>query len=997
MKIITASKIASAPLNASGLMWLEKAEGGQVTVDDIGDALQEFSRLFKAGIASKAEKLTLARAFPENRQYTEAAAKVGDDEPMVVGGPASVSLIDREGHLITTEALKKAFTKFMDNFRTRNAMVLHSDVQVGWALPAYITKGGQIFKSGVDDKGLFFICELRDDTKISEKVMKEISEGRLKSYSIAGSALKVQNMQKGLVPYMQVDDMELAEVTVCEKGVNQNAGFELLKAEMPQTGKIDKDQCDYRDATMEETMRGENCGHCKFFNAEDKTCDTVTGDIQPGDWCKIFAPMEQQPKHAKVVVVMRDNEKVDFKKSFDMWMEKTETVKDPLKAKESIATLQNFAGREKEHHQLLREYGFPSEQPSESARYTPVIETETDDDGIPRNIVGPWVVNEAGQDLGEKLDEDAPSYNQSEKAKNRKSGDAVQKMGFLFKAPSDDERRDADTRRSGPRGRIPAGQSASEREARIPRADAEQVRKIQRQRGRTGSTVPFQPAPGYVDSPRGRAEAAGASVRDAAESQAAFQRRAQELSPTARRTLRQERTRKTGERQRYFNRPTAVDPQNRTTPRGASFTGAPGQKKAKTAADIQREKQEAHEAGIRRMTEGIAQQRQQRVDAKKQQAGEESRARRGGFKGALTRAKQRAGRATERGMETARRIGGQFGTGVKSGMTSGKLEQGRDEKGRRTALPTASKRGREVGRGVAGLWRGFKDRPTNEAGDYMSYQGEGKTGKRARQVGRGGRKVYDWASGQMPFFSDEAKAKRETERTFAGSAVQPGGMAGRNMDYDGHVGEFKAHNERVQSTGNDTQEGFLHNLQRLGMTKDNQRMFNVRHGKHIGSKMQDDMHSHDFLAGEGKDWDIEIHPDFAQHADEIHAYLNEYKTHMSGAPGKGQGAQLKPGASSQNMEWTTPQTEQPAAAPQPQTPNPNAPQVQEIGSSQTAIGGAGGPKQTALSGTAQARKLDEQFKQSPEDVNVQWGLKSVKKSTIDVMLLKALGVRYVTK
>ena len=44
-------------------------------------------------------------------------------------------------------------------------MVLHSDVQVGWALPAYITKSGQIFKSGVDEKGLFFITELRDDTK----------------------------------------------------------------------------------------------------------------------------------------------------------------------------------------------------------------------------------------------------------------------------------------------------------------------------------------------------------------------------------------------------------------------------------------------------------------------------------------------------------------------------------------------------------------------------------------------------------------------------------------------------------------------------------------------------------------------------------------------------------------------------------------------------------------------------------------------------------------
>jgi len=475
MKPTTTSEIINKSFN--GLKWLEKADSGKVTLEDIGDALEEFARLFQAGISSKAETLTLARAFPNNRQYTEAAGNVGDDDPMVIGGPASVSLIDREGHLITTDALKKAFDKFMNNFRTRNAMVLHSDVQIGWALPAYITRGGQIFKSGVDDKGLFFICELRDDTKISEKVKKEIDEGRLRSYSIAGSALKVQNMQKGLVPYMQVDEMELAEVTVCEKGVNQSANFELLKAEVPQTGKIDKDQCGYRDATPEESARGIDCGHCKYFNAEDKSCDVVTGHILPGDYCKIFAPMASKP--TKVVVVMRNKENVDFKKSFDMWLAKAETVKDPLKSKESLAVLDNFAGREAEHHQLLREYGFPSEQPSESSRYVPVIETETDDKGVPIHIKPPWIVNEAGQDLGEKLDEDSPDYHKSDKAKNRKKAKAVQKMVFLFKAPGDDLRETASRRRSGSPDPVPEGQSAAELGEAARRREAKAAREKQ--------------------------------------------------------------------------------------------------------------------------------------------------------------------------------------------------------------------------------------------------------------------------------------------------------------------------------------------------------------------------------------------------------------------------------------------------------------------------------------------------------------------------------------
>ena len=188
---------------------LEKASKRPLEISDISKALDEYKRLFKAGIGSPAELITLVRAYPDDAGFTKAARKEGlfDDgfEPMVVGGPASVELVDREGHLITTVALEKAFVNYMKNFRTRNAMVLHSDVQVGWALPAYISKAGNIYKSGVDPEGLFFITELRGDTRIAKRVMEQINEGKLKSYSIAGSATKNPNIQKGMQTYMQVD------------------------------------------------------------------------------------------------------------------------------------------------------------------------------------------------------------------------------------------------------------------------------------------------------------------------------------------------------------------------------------------------------------------------------------------------------------------------------------------------------------------------------------------------------------------------------------------------------------------------------------------------------------------------------------------------------------------------------------------------------------------------------------------------------------------------
>lgn len=91
----------------------------------------------------------------------------------------------------------------------------NSDVQAAWAMPAYINKTGEIFKSEVDDKGLWVVSEIRGDTKIAKKVQDEIKNGTIKSYSIAGSATKTQIMQKGARIFTQVDELELQEIALC--------------------------------------------------------------------------------------------------------------------------------------------------------------------------------------------------------------------------------------------------------------------------------------------------------------------------------------------------------------------------------------------------------------------------------------------------------------------------------------------------------------------------------------------------------------------------------------------------------------------------------------------------------------------------------------------------------------------------------------------------------------------------------------------------------------
>ena len=263
---------------------LEKSEVSNLELSDITEALDEYVRLFQAEIASPAEVLTLSRAYPDEEKYSLAVIdkEYDQDEPVVIGGPASVEVVDREGHIITVAAMKRAFERFMDNFRTRNAMVLHSDVQVGWALPAYISKTGKIYKSGVTGDHLFFITELRSDTKISKKVLQQIEDGKMKSYSIAGSATSVETVKHDSGVVMQVNDMELAEVTICEQGVNQRAKFELMKSD-----------------------------------ADRPTSSCVDGS------CLIKS---QEHKHSETEVFMNNNGEIDTVGSFSNWVQKEETM-----------------------------------------------------------------------------------------------------------------------------------------------------------------------------------------------------------------------------------------------------------------------------------------------------------------------------------------------------------------------------------------------------------------------------------------------------------------------------------------------------------------------------------------------------------------------------------------------------------------------------------------------------------------------------------------------
>jgi len=166
--------------------------------------------------------------------------KSGTD--LVVAGYASVELVDKQGDLITRGALKNAFDGFMKSDKYRNVQLAHSNIQVGEVIDNYVDSNGRMWKSEVDDTGMFVVCKLRNDIEKAREVAAEIRKGNLQGFSIGGQAFKrVRKADGEHGEYQEISKMELHEITICEKGINPEAQFRILKEDVSKMTDIDND------------------------------------------------------------------------------------------------------------------------------------------------------------------------------------------------------------------------------------------------------------------------------------------------------------------------------------------------------------------------------------------------------------------------------------------------------------------------------------------------------------------------------------------------------------------------------------------------------------------------------------------------------------------------------------------------------------------------------------------------------------------------------------
>ena len=154
-------------------------------------------------------------------------------DELVIGGYASIEMVDKQNDMITLSALDEAVKQYMGEKKYRNVMSNHSNVQVGEVIEKYRDKNGNLHKTMVDDVGFYVVIKMRDDIEKAKEISRGIRKGTLRSFSIGGQAIsKKQRTSDEHGEYNEIDRLELHEVTICEKGINPEAKFDILKRDV---------------------------------------------------------------------------------------------------------------------------------------------------------------------------------------------------------------------------------------------------------------------------------------------------------------------------------------------------------------------------------------------------------------------------------------------------------------------------------------------------------------------------------------------------------------------------------------------------------------------------------------------------------------------------------------------------------------------------------------------------------------------------------------------
>ncbi len=151
------------------------------------------------------------------------------EKEFIIYGPASVEIRDKEGDIIKMSAFRDALPQLL---RRARLSLAHEDTLVGEILKEY-RHNGETYRTGVVGDEFMVVGNVWADTKMARETRKDIEAGRIRAYSISGTALqerKKEDCSNGsCTTNNEITKIDLSAVTLCEQGMNPGARFKIIK------------------------------------------------------------------------------------------------------------------------------------------------------------------------------------------------------------------------------------------------------------------------------------------------------------------------------------------------------------------------------------------------------------------------------------------------------------------------------------------------------------------------------------------------------------------------------------------------------------------------------------------------------------------------------------------------------------------------------------------------------------------------------------------------
>jgi len=149
-----------------------------------------------------------------------------------IAGYANIAGIkDSQDDVVTLEALQNAWSKWKSNPDFCILSLLHTNVPMAKVWFDEVTDtAGRTHRSGMDERGLYIVAQVRDDVTLSDDVWNDIKSGKYRGFSIGGKNLNPQpEICRAGVCTKDITDFELYEVGIVDQPANEVSIFNVLK------------------------------------------------------------------------------------------------------------------------------------------------------------------------------------------------------------------------------------------------------------------------------------------------------------------------------------------------------------------------------------------------------------------------------------------------------------------------------------------------------------------------------------------------------------------------------------------------------------------------------------------------------------------------------------------------------------------------------------------------------------------------------------------------